>query len=273
MTRLAGLGLGLGLSAVMLWSLAPFVWQLLTSVTPPAELEAHAALLPSAPTLVHYRAILAGQPFGRLMLNSLVAASGATLLALVLGSLAGFALAKLRAPGRVATLAVVVTLSMLPPIATVSPLFLIINALGMHDTLAALILVYAGFALPLAVWLMTQFFRGVPDELYIAARVDGCSAIGAFVRVMLPLAVPGLVATALLVFIYAWNEFLYALSLTASTASRTMPVGIALFPGIHEVPWGEIAAGSVLATIPAVLLAISFQRRVLEGLTAGAVKG
>jgi multiple sugar transport system permease protein len=167
----------------------------------------------------------------------------------------------------------VVTLSMLPPIATVSPLFLMVSATGLHDTLIALVLVYAGFALPLAVWLMTQFFRGVPDELYIAARVDGCSALGAFVRVMLPLATPGLVATGLLVFIFAWNEFLFALSLTASTAARTVPVGIALFPGLHEVPWGEIAAGSVLATAPVVLLAIAFQRRVLDGLTAGAVKG
>jgi multiple sugar transport system permease protein len=257
----------------MAWSLAPFVWQLLTSLKPVAELEALPPLLPGSPTLEHYRAILAGEPFGRLMLNSLVAAAGATALALVLGSLAGFALAKLRPPGRAATLAAVVTLSMLPPIATVSPLFLMVSATRLHDTLIALVLVYAGFALPLAVWLMTQFFRGVPDELYIAARVDGCSALGAFVRVMLPLATAVLVATGLLVFIFAWNEFLFALSLTASTAARTVPVGIALFPGLHEVPWGEIAAGSVLATAPVVLLAIAFQRRVLDGLTAGAVKG
>lgn len=266
-------GIWFGLAAVVAWSAAPFAWQVLTSLKPFAELETLPPLLPGAPTLAHYHAILAGQPFGRMMLNSLVAASGATLLALTLGSLAGFALAKLRPPGRAATLAVVVTLSMLPPIATVSPLFVMANAAGLHDTLAALILVHAGFALPLAVWLMTQFFRGVPDELYVAARVDGCSAIGAFVRVMLPLAVPGLVATGLLVFIFAWNEFLYALTLTASTASRTMPVGIALFPGIHEVPWGEIAAGSVVATAPVLVLAIVFQRRVLEGLTSGAVKG
>jgi multiple sugar transport system permease protein len=267
------LGTWIGLAAVVAWSLAPFAWQVVTSLKPIGELETLPPLLPGAPTLEHYRAILAGQPFGRMMLNSLLAAGGATLVALGLGSLAGFALAKLRPPGRAATLAAVVSLSMLPPIATVSPLFLIANAAGLHDTLLALVLVYAGFSLPLAVWLMTQFFRGVPDELYIAARVDGCSALGAFVRVMLPLAVPGLVATGLLVFIFAWNEFLYALTLTSSTASRTVPVAIALFPGIHEVPWGEIAAGSVIATAPVVALAIVFQRRVLEGLTAGAVKG
>jgi multiple sugar transport system permease protein len=134
-------------------------------------------------------------------------------------------------------------------------------------------LVYTAFALPLAVWLMTQFFRSIPDELYIAARVDGCTALGAFRKVMLPLATPGLSATALLIFIFSWNEFLYALSLTSSVAARTVPVGIALFPGLHEIPWGEIAAGSVVATLPVVLLAVLFQRRVLEGLTAGAVKG
>jgi multiple sugar transport system permease protein len=267
------LGAWLGLAAVVAWSLAPFAWQVLTSLKPFGELDSPAPLLPVAPTLEHYRAVLAGTSFGRLMLNSFLAAAGATLLALSLGSLAGFALAKLRTPARAATLAAVVTLSMLPPIATVTPLFLFANALGLHDTLVALVLVYAGFSLPLAVWLMTQFFRGVPDELYIAARVDGCSALGAFLRVMLPLAAPGLVATGLLVFIFAWNEFLYALTLTASDASRTVPVGIALFPGLHEVPWGEIAAGSVIATAPVVLIAILFQRRVLEGLTAGAVKG
>jgi multiple sugar transport system permease protein len=267
------LGAGLALAAVVVWSLAPFAWQNATTLKPIGELESGSPLLPAAPTLEHYRAVLAGTSFARLLLNSFLAASGATLLALGFGSLAGFALAKLRPPGRAATLAVVVTLSMLPPIATVSPLFLYANALGLHDTLAALVLVYAGFSLPLAVWLMTQFFRGVPDELYIAARVDGCSAFGAFTRVMLPLAVPGLIATALLVFVFAWNEFLYALTLTASDASRTVPVGIALFPGIHEVPWGEIAAGSVIATLPVVLLAVFFQRRVLDGLTAGALKG
>jgi multiple sugar transport system permease protein len=264
---------GLGLAAACAWSLAPFAWQVLTSLRPQAELATLPPLLPSALTLAHYEAVFAGHPFARMLLNSLVVAAVTTVLAVALGSLAGFALAKLRPPGRLVTLAVVVALSMLPPIATVSPLFLMIDATGLHDTRAALVLVYTGFALPLAVWLMAQFFRGVPDELYIAARVDGCSALGVFRKVMLPLAGPGLAATGLLVFVFAWNEFLFALSFTASDAARTVPVAIALFPGIHEVPWGEIAAGSVVATVPVVALAVAFQRRVLEGLTAGAVKG
>lgn len=266
-------GTWLGLAAVCTWSLAPFAWQLLTSVKPAAELEALPPLLPSAITLEHYEAIFAGHPFARLLANSFAVSTLATLAALGFGSLAAFALAKLRPPGRAATLAAVVALSMLPPVATVSPLFLLAGAAGLRDTLAGLVLVYSGFALPLAVWLMAQFFRGVPDELYIAARLDGCSAVGAFAKVMLPVAAPGLAATGLLVFVFCWNEFLYALTLTSSIAARTVPVGIALFPGLHEVPWGEIAAGTVVATAPLVLLAIAFQRRVLEGLTAGAVKG
>jgi len=263
----------LGLAAACAWSVAPFAWQVLTSLKPQAELERLPPLLPAALTLAHYEAIFAGHPFGRLILNSVVVAAGTAVLALALGALAGFALAKLRPPGRSAVLAGVVAMSMLPPIATVSPLFLMVGAAGLRDALAGLVLVYTAFALPLAVWLMTQFFRGIPDELYVAARVDGCSAAGAFAKVMLPLAVPGLTATGLLVFILAWNEFMYALTLTSSVAARTVPVGIALFPGLHEVPWGEIAAGAVVATAPVVLLAIAFQRRVLEGLTAGAVKG
>lgn len=270
---MSGLGRWLALAAVVAWSLAPFVWQLVTSVKPTAELEALPPLLPSAITLAHYQAIFAGHPFARLLANSFIVSALATLLALAAGSLAAFALAKLRPAGRALTLAAVVALSMLPPVATVSPLFLMTGAVGLRDTLAGLVLVYAGFALPLAVWLMVQFFRSVPDALYVAARLDGCSAGGAFVKVMLPLAAPGLAATGLLVFVFCWNEFLYALTLTSSTAARTVPVGIALFPGIHEVPWGEIAAGSVVATAPLVVLAMVFQRRVLEGLTAGAVKG
>lgn len=261
-----------GLLAACAWALGPFAWQALTSMSPQSELD-KSALWPSALTLAHYEAIFAGHPFPRLMLNSAIVAAGTTTAALALGSMAGFALAKLRPPGRAAALASFVVLSMLPPIATLGPLFLAANAVGLRDTLAGLVVVYTGFALPLATWLMTQFFDGVPDELYIAARVDGCTAMGAFARVMLPLAVPGLVATGLLVFIFAWNEFLYALTLASSLAARTVPVGIALFPGLHEMPWGEIAAGSVTVTIPVVALAIVFQRRVLDGLTTGAVKG
>ncbi len=260
-------------AVVVAWSLAPFLWQLITSLKPVAEIGALPPLLPSRPTLEHYGAIFAGYPLLRIIANSTLVAALTTVGATGLGALAGFALAKLGVRHRGAILGGVVAVSMLPPIAIVSPLFLAINAAGLRDTLAALVITYVSFSLPLAVWLMTNFFRSLPDEIYIAARVDGCSALGAFWKVMLPLAAPGLAATALLVFIFAWNEFLFALSFTSTPAARTIPVAIALFPGLHEIPWGEIAAASVVATLPLVLLAVAFQRRIAEGLTAGAVKG
>jgi len=262
-----------GLVLVVVWSLAPFVWLLITSLKPAEELTRLPPLLPSAPTGAHYLAVFSGYPFLRIIGNSVIVAAASTLLALAIGSAAGFALARLRVRHAPLILAAVLAVSMFPPIATVSPLFLAINAVGLRDTLLALIVTYTTFALPLAIWLLTNFFRQVPVEIYLAARVDGCSAFGAFVRVMLPLAAPGLIAAALLVFIFCWNEFLYALSFTATPAARTIPVGIALFPGLHEVPWGEIAAASVVVTLPLVALAFVFQRRIIDGLTAGAVKG
>ena len=255
------------------YCLAPFLWQVLTSLKPAAELVALPPLLPTSPTFEHYAAIFTGHPAARLILNSTVVAGGTTLLALALGALAAYGAAVLRMRGRGAILGVVLAISMFPPIATVSPLFLLLNAVGLRDTLLALILTYSTFSLPLAVWLLASFFDALPRELYIAARVDGCSSFGALGRVVLPLAAPGILAAALLVFIFAWNEFLFALAFTATEASRTLPVGIALFPGLHEVPYGEIAAASVVATLPVVVLAFAFQRRIVEGLTAGAVKG
>lgn len=261
------------LALVAAYSLAPFLWQLLTSLKPAAELTALPPLLPSRITFEHYTAIFTGHPLMRLVANSTIVAGATTALALAIGALAAYATSVLRMPGRAPVLGLVLAISMFPPIATVSPLFLLLNVLGLRDTLAALVLTYSTFSLPLAVWLLASFFDALPREVYLAARVDGCSAFGAFWRVVLPLAAPGILAAGLLVFIFAWNEFLFALSFTATEASRTLPVGIALFPGLHEVPYGEIAAASVVATVPVVALAFAFQRRIVEGLTAGAVKG
>jgi trehalose/maltose transport system permease protein len=267
------IGLYAGLVLVAAYCLAPILWQLMTSLRPTHELTTLPPLLPSRLTLEHYAAVFASHLFGRIILNSVIAAAGATLMALVFGSAAAFALAKLRVKRQGVILAIVLATSMFPPIATVSPLYLVINALGLRDTLVALIIVYASFALPLAIWVLTNFMRQVPDELYAAARVDGANPLQAFYHVVLPLAAPGLVTTGLLVFILSWNEFLYALTFTATARSRTIPVGIALFPGLHEIPWGEIASASLLVTLPIVLLVLLFQRRIVEGLTVGAVKG
>jgi len=261
------------LALALAYCAAPFVWQVITSLKPAAELVSLPPLLPSALTLEHYVAILGDGAFPRLIGNSLVVATGTTALALGVGTLAAYALSILRVRRRAAILIVVLSISMFPPIATVSPLFLLLTAAGLRDTLLGLILTYATFTLPLAIWLMTSFLDTFPRDLYIAARVDGCTALGALVRVVLPLATPGLLAAGLLVFIFSWNEFLFALTFTATEAARTVPVGIALFPGLHEIPYGEIAAASVVVTLPVVVLAFAFQRRIVEGLTAGAVKG
>jgi multiple sugar transport system permease protein len=258
---------------VVLFSMGPLLWQIITSVKPDAELTRIPPLLPKHPTLDHYSAVLRDPSFLRVIANSAVVATGTTILALALGALAAFGLAKLRVRRRTLILAFILSVSLFPPIATVSPLYLIIRAAGLRDTWAALIITYTSFSLPLTIWILTSFFRSIPDELYRAARVDGCSPAQAFLRVLLPLAAPGIFTTAVLVFIFSWNEFLYALTFTATSASRTIPVAIALLPGLHEVPWGDIAAASVVVTLPLVVLVFAFQRKIVEGLTAGAVKG
>jgi multiple sugar transport system permease protein len=265
--------MALGTAAVVLWCVGPIFWQAVTSLKPDAELTRLPPFLPTHPTLAHYRAIFAGTSFLRVIANSAVVACSTTVLSLAVGALAAFGLAKLRVRFRGAMLLFVLSASMFPPIAIVSPLYLMIRLLGLRDTWTALILTYATFALPLAIWVLTNFFRSIPDELYNASRVDGCSPLQSLLRVMLPIAAPGLATSAVLVFIFSWNEFLFALTFTATTASRTIPVAIALFPGLHEVPWGDIAAASIVVTVPLVVLVLLLQRRIVEGITAGAVKG
>jgi multiple sugar transport system permease protein len=263
----------LTLIAVVFWCLGPFLWQVLTSLKPDAELTQLPPLLPLAPTLDHYAAVFTGTSFIRIIVNSAIVATCATALSISIGSLAAYGLAKLNVRYKGLILLFVLSASMFPPIATVSPLYLIIRTLGLRDTWWALILTYTTFTLPLSVWVLTNFFRSIPDEIYLASRVDGCGPFQSFIRVMLPLAMPGIITAAILVFIFSWNEFLFALTFTATPASRTIPVAIALFPGLHEVPWGDIAAASVVVTLPLVALVFLFQRRIVEGLTAGAVKG
>jgi multiple sugar transport system permease protein len=261
------------LAAMVVICAGPVVWQLLTSLKTERELTHLPPLLPSHPTLEHYRDVLLHTAFLRIIGNSLFVSFCATLAALALGVSAGFALAKgglRRAP---VLLLFVLSASMLPAVATVSPLYLIIRALQLRDTLLSLILVYTAFSLPLAIWVMTGFFRALPDELLQAAFVDGCSFFQAFRRVMLPLAAPGVGACGILVFLFCWNEFLFALTFTATEKARTIPVAIATFPGLHEVPWGEISAASMIAVLPALVFVTLFQRRIVDGLTAGSTKG
>ncbi len=258
---------------VVSYSVAPLVWQFLTSLKMDYELTRIPPLLPEAPSLAHYIAIFKGRMFLRIIANSALVASCTTILALAVGSLCSFGLAKLEIRYKALILGFVLSISMFPPIATVSPLYLVIRAMSLRDTWLALVITYTTFSLPLSIWILTSFFRELPDEIYRASRVDGCTVFQSFVRIVLPLAAPGFFATAILVFIFSWNEFLYALTFTSTEASRTIPVAIALFPGLYEIPWGEIAAASVIVTAPLVVLVLVFQRRIIEGLTGGAVKG
>jgi multiple sugar transport system permease protein len=258
---------------VCFYCLGPYLWQIITSLKPDTELSTMPPILPRNPTFSHYFSIFRAYPFFRIIANSFIVACSTTIISLVIGSLAAFALAKLDVRRKGLILVFVLSVSMFPAIATVSPLYIIIRALGLRDTVFALIITYTSFSLPLTIWILTSFFRSIPNEIYLASRVDGCTVFQSFYRIILPLSAPGLFATAILVFIFSWNEFLFALTFTSTVASRTIPVGIALFPGLHEVPWGDIAAASVVVTIPLILLAFAFQRRIVEGLTAGSIKG
>jgi multiple sugar transport system permease protein len=262
--------LALALVLAVLFCTGPFAWQIVTSMRPEGEIGELS--LPSSITFESYRSVFTEQPFLRVLFNSFAVASMTTVLCLSLGAAAAFALAKLELRGRRVILAASLLASMFPQVATVSPIYLIIRALGLRDRLFGLLIPYTTFALPTTLWILSGFFRDIPDEIYKAAILDGCSPLQAFRKVMLPLAAPGIGTTAILVFISAWNEFLYALTLTTSPTARTVPVAISLFSGEHKEPWGQIAAASVIATLPVVLVALSAQRLLVSGLTAGAVK-
>jgi len=260
------------LFVVAIFCLSPLVWQAITSLKTSAEITKIPPYLPHSPSLDNYRSVFTNHPFFKLLWNSFVVALFSTCLSLFFGSLAAFGFSHLRIRGASALLMLILAASMFPPIATVSPLYLLFRMLQLRDTLLALILTYTTFSLPLTIWVLTNFFKNIPDDLFSAARVDGCTNWQSFYKVMLPVSAPGIAATAILVFIFCWNEFLYALTFTSTIASRTVPVGIALFAGIYEVPFGEMAAASVTVTIPLVILVFAFQKKIVEGLTSGAVK-
>jgi trehalose/maltose transport system permease protein len=253
--------------------LGPFLWQIITALKPEAQLGQLPPLLPAPLTWQHFSDVLHMPGFLRICGNSAAVAGLVVLTALLLGIPASYALAKLNIRGGPLLLGAMLVLSMFPPIANVAPLYLLLVRLGIRDSIFGIVLAQSVYALPFAIWLLASFFREVPDDLYRAAQIDGCSHLGVLWHVVLPLATPGLLSVSLLVFLFSWNEFLYAFTLTASEHSRTLPVAIALFPGLHEIPWGEISAAAVLATLPSVLLMLIFERYIVSGLTAGSVKG
>ena len=250
----------------------PFFWQALTSLKPEAELMVLPPLLPSRFTFEHYQVVLERSMMLRALVNSLGVGVITTVAALALGLAAAYGFARFPVPGKRALLLLIVAGTAFPQIATVSPLYLLMRALELRDTWVGLILANASFALPLVIWLLAGFLAEVPVQLEEAAAVDGAGRLTAFRWVVLPLIAPGLASAALLTFLFSWNEFLFAYTFTATEASRTVPVALALFPGVFEVPWGDIAAASMLASIPPVALVVGLQRVLLRGLLAGALR-
>ena len=262
--------------------LAPLAWLVVSSISAPSELLAvHTHWLPHAPTLSRYRQIFSSAPGGdnvaanfRLaMVNSLIVATATTVISLAVGTLGGYAFARLRFRLRRTSLFAFLAIYMLPPIALVIPLYLALASLGLLDTKTGLVITYCSIVTPFCLWTMSNYFLSMPADLEEAARVDGCTRLGALVRVMLPLAAPGVLTTAMFGFLLAWDEFLYSLIFTSTTNAKTIPVAIAEFTGKFSSDFGLIAAGGVLATIPPLILALAFQRYIVGGLTSGAVKG
>lgn len=261
------------LALLLILTIFPFYWSIVSSLTPEAALFREPTLWPQELILDHYRALFAERDFWTPIRNSLVVAGTTTLFCVSVGALAAYALARLQFRGKAAILGFILAVTMFPQISIISPLYLLLRSLGLINTYPGLILPYMTFAMPLTVWLLVGFFRQLPRDLEEAALVDGASRLQSFTRILLPLAVPGLATTAILTFIFCWNEFLFALSFTLGPERQTVPVAIALFRGQYQVPWGQILAAAVLATAPVAAMVLVFQRRIVQGLTAGAVKG
>ena len=259
------------LSAALI--LVPVVWMVSAGLRPIKEMLAYPpALLPRMLTLEYFRRILASPTYQHYFMNSAVLAFSTLILALVLGSLAAYGFSRYRIPGGQAMLMGILALLMLPRVTLIIPYFRLAHVVGLYDTLPGLIIVNAAFLLPVSTWLLKGYFDSLPEELEEAAMVDGCVRLQALWRVLLPLAIPGLIGVGTFVFIGAWNEYLLAVVLTETPRAQTLTVGLAAFFGQYVRDWNGIMALSTLASLPLVLIFITLQRWVVQGITSGAVK-
>ena len=259
---------------VLLYALVPVLWILSLSLKPTSTVK-DGKLIPSSVTFDNYRGIFRGNYFSSALINSVGVGLLTTAIAVVVGAMAAYAVARLDFPGKRLLIGATLLISMFPAISLVTPLFNIERRIGLFDTWPGLIIPYIAFALPLAIYTLSAFFREIPWDLEKAAKMDGATPGQAFRKVIAPLAAPGIVTAAILVFIFAWNDLLLALSLTATKAAITAPVAIANFTGSSqfEEPTGSIAAGAMVITVPIIVFVLIFQGRIVAGLTSGAVKG
>jgi trehalose/maltose transport system permease protein len=262
------------LALIVFYTVFPFYWAIVSSLKSGSDLFT-VDFWPPHPAWDNYVAVFREQPFGRNILNSVFVAVSTVILSLTLAVAAAYALGRIQFRGRTTLLIVVLGVSMFPQIAVLSGMFELIRSMGLYNNLLALTLSYMIFTLPFTVWVLTTFMRELPKELEEAAIVDGAKPFTIVTKVFMPLMGPALATTGLLAFIAAWNEFLFALTFTLSSEMRTVPVAIALISGASsfELPWGNIMAASVIVTVPLIILVLIFQRRIVSGLTAGAVKG
>ncbi|MFC4010153.1 carbohydrate ABC transporter permease [Nonomuraea purpurea] len=261
-------------AVVMVFSLVPLYWLINTSLKTGPDLS-KASLTPPNPTFENYQAVLSDGDFLQALGNSLIVAATTTILALAVASFAAYPLARLKMRGKFLILSIVLSVTTFPGIAIAAPMFSLWNDLGLYNTLVGLIIPYLTFTLPLSIYTLVSFFKEIPVELEEAAYIDGTSPFQAYYKVILPLAAPGIATVGILAFIFAWNEFLLAATLTYGPEARTVPVAIAFFTGAseYEQPLGTISAASVIISIPLILLVLIFQKKIVSGLTAGAVKG
>jgi multiple sugar transport system permease protein len=261
---------------IVLWCLAPFLWQIITSLKSNAEIASlPVTYIPHEASLQHYDALFVRKPFAGYLFNSFIVSATSTVLCVGVSALAAYAVSRLRVRGSRAMLAVLVAISLFPPIIFFFPLYEMLRAAGLLNNFVALIIPYTTFNLPFSIIVLATFFRTVPSDIEDAAKVDGLGRLQILWRIILPLSAPALATTAILVFIFAWNEFLFALTFITNERMKTVTAGIATLSGttVHETPWGPIAAAVVVSTMPLILLVGIFQRRIVQGLTAGAMKG
>ncbi len=268
------IGFAIVVAAIVLYAVFPFYYAIVTSFKTGSALF-RVDYFPFDWTWENYAAVFRHQPFGRNILNSVAVATSVVAASLLLATLAAYALGRINFRGRALLLMTILSVSMFPQVAVLSGMFELIRALGLYNRLTGLMLAYLIFTLPFTVWVLTTFMRELPREIEEAAIMDGASTWTVIRRIFLPLLWPAMVTTGLLAFIHAWNEFLFALTFTLTDVQRTIPVAIALISGgsAYELPWGNIMAASVIVTLPLIALVLVFQRRIVAGLTAGALKG
>jgi len=264
----------IGTIIVMVYALGPVLWVLSLSLKSESTIS-DGSLVPKHPTLDNYRTIFGSGEFTRPLINSIGISLITTLIAVVIASFAAYAIARLDFPGKKVLLSGALAIAMFPQVSVIGPLFNIWRATGLYDTWPGLIIPYLTFALPLSIWTLSAFFRQIPFDLEEAAQVDGATPFQAFRKVIVPLAAPGMFTAAIIVFIFCWNDFLFSISLTSTTASRTVPAATTFLTASSNFinPTGQICAAAVIVTVPIIIMVLAFQRRIVAGLTSGAVKG